>query len=232
MKIHHAALVAPVVLLAFISAPSPADAQQRQSRALAGFDAIEVGGNVDLFVRRVDGFVVEVEAPEGRAAKVLTEVIDGTLQIGRVEDFDWGEQGSVHITLPALVSLVVSSSSDVETEGTFASDNLRIVASGGSDAIIDVAVGALDIEASGRSDLRLSGSARSARVRSSGSSNLNASRLTTDEADIETRGAAYVSIVVRQKLVANASGGSGIRYSGEPGSVSVNTSGAAAIRRR
>jgi hypothetical protein len=232
MKIHHAALVAPVVLLAFISAPSPADAQQRQSRALAGFDAIEVGGHIDLFVRRGDGFVVEVEAPEGDAAKVLTEVIDGTLQIRREESFDWGELGSVHITLPALVSLVASSTSDVTTEGTFASDNLRIVASGGTDVTIDVAVGALEIEATHRSDLRLSGSARSARVQSSGRSNLNASRLTTDEADIETRDAAYVSIVVHQKLVADASGFSGIRYSGEPRSVSVNTSGGALIRRR
>jgi hypothetical protein len=232
MKIHHAALVAPVILLAFISAPSPADGQQRQSRALAGFDAIEVGGHIDLFVRRGDGFVVEVEAPEGDAAKVLTEVIDGTLQVGREKSFDWGDLGSVHITLPGLVSLVASSTSDVATEGKFASDNLRIVASGGTDVTIDVAVGALDIEASGRSDLRLSGSARSARVRSSGSSNLNASRLTTDEADIETRDAAYVSIVVRQKLVADASGVSGIRYSGEPGSVSVYTRGGAAIRRR
>jgi hypothetical protein len=232
VKIHQPALVVPVIILACMSAPPPADAQQRESRALAGFDAIEVGDHVDLFVRRGDGFVVEVEAPEGRAAKVLTEVVDGTLQIGREESFDWGELGSVHITLPVLVSLVASSTSDVTTEGTFASDNLRIVASGSTNVTIDVAVGALDVEATDASDLRLSGSARSARVQSSGRSGLNASRLTTDEADIETSGVSHTSIAVRQKLVADASGGSSISYGGEPGSVSANTSGFGLIRRR
>jgi hypothetical protein len=37
---------------------------------------------------------------------------------------------------------------------------------------------------------------------------------------------------VRQKIVADASGGSDITYTGQPASVSVNTSGGAEIHRR
>jgi hypothetical protein len=233
MKSYYAAVAASAIVVSSICAP--AHAQQRDSRPLSGFDAIEVGGGIDLFVRKGDGFAVEIEASEEDAAKIVTEVVDTTLQIRRKSSFDffsWSDDGAVHVTLPALVSLVASGGSDVKTEGTFASDSLRIVASGGSDLTIDVAAGVLDVDASGGSDLRLSGTARSARLESSGGSHLNASRLTTDEADVDSSGGSDLTIAVREKIVADASGGSDISYSGAPGSVNVNTSGGAEIRHR
>ena len=232
MKSSNGVLAASVVAL-LVSAP--AGAQQRQSRALTGFDAIEVGGGIDLFVRKGDGFVVEVEATEKDAAKIVTEVVGKTLQIKRDSAFDffnWGDLGAVHVTLPALVSLEASGGSDVDGEGTFSSDNLRIDASGGSDVTIEVTAGVLDLGVSGGSDMRISGSARSARVESSGGSDLNASALTVDEADVESSGGSDLRIAVRQKIVADASGGSDITYTGQPASVSVNTSGGAEIHRR
>ena len=232
MKSFNGVLAASVVAL-LVSAP--AGAQQRQSRALTGFDANEVGGGIDLFVRKGDGFVVEVEATEKDAAKIVTEVVGRTLQIKRDSAFDffnWGDLGAVHVTLPALVSLDASGGSDVKAEGTFSSDNLSIDASGGSDVTIDVTAGVLDVDVSGGSDMRISGSARSARVESSGGSDLNASALTVDEADVESSGGSDLRIAVRQKIVADASGGSDITYTGQPASVSVNTSGGAEIHRR
>jgi hypothetical protein len=233
MKTHHGALAALVILLPFASAPSAVDAQQRQSRPLTGFDAIEVGGGIDLVVRKGDAFVVEVVASEDDAAKIVTEVIDKTLQIKRKSNFfDWSGGGTVNVTMPTLVSLDASGGSDVKTEGTFASDNLRIAASGGSDLTIDVAAGALQLEASGGSDMRVSGTARSARVESSGGSDLNASALTADEADVESSGGSDLTISVRQKIVGDASGGSDVTYSGTPSSVNVNTSGGSEIHHR
>lgn len=233
MKTYHGVLAASVILLPFASTPSAADAQQRQSRPLTGFDAIAVGGGIDLILRKGDAFVVEVAASEDEAAKIVTEVVGKTLQIKRKSSFfDWGDGGTVYVTMPTLVSLDASGGSDVKTEGTFASDSLRIVASGGSDLTIDVAAGALDVEASGGSDLRLSGSARSARVQSSGGSDLNASALTADEADVDSSGGSDLTIGVRQKIVGDASGGSDVTYSGTPSSVNVNTSGGAEIHHR
>ena len=233
MKSYHGVLAASVVVVSLLSAA--AGAQQRQSRALTGFDAIEVGGGIDLFVRKGEGFVVEVEATEKDAAKIVTEVVGKTLQIRRETSFDffnWGDLGAVHVTLPALVALDASGGSDVRAEGMFSGDNLRIDASGGSDVTIDVTAGVLDLEVSGGSDMRISGSARSARVESSGGSDLNASALTVDEADVDSSGGSDLRIAVRQKIVADASGGSDITYTGQPASVSVNTSGGAEIHHR
>src|SRR5262245_22758706 len=150
MKTYHGVLAASVLLLSSATAPSAADAQQRQARPLTGFDAIEVGGGIDLVLRKGDTFVVEVAASEDVAAKIVTEVVDKTLRIGRKSNFfHWGDGGTGYVTLPTLVALDASGGSDVKTEGTFASDNLRIAASGGSDLTIDVAAGALTVEASG-----------------------------------------------------------------------------------
>jgi hypothetical protein len=234
MKTHHGVLALSVILLPFASAPSAADAQQRQSRPLEGFNAIEVGGGIELVLRKGDTFAVEVVASEDVAARIVTEVNDKTLRIGRKTNFfHWGDGGTVHVTMPALVSLDASGGSDVKTEGRFASDELRLVASGGSDLTIGVEAGVLSVQASGGSDVRLSGSARSARVQSSGGSDLNASGLTADEAEVDSSGGSDLAIgAVRQKITGEASGGSDVTYSGTPASVGVNTSGGAELHHR
>jgi hypothetical protein len=234
MKSYRGAFAASVIVLTLLC--GPAGAQQRQTRPLTGFDAIEVGGGIDLFVRKGDRFVVEVEASQDDAAKIVTEVVGSTLRIGREKNsrgfFDWGDLGAVHVTLPALVSLDASGGSDARADGTFSSDTMRVGASGGSDVTIAVAAGELNIDASGGSDLRISGSARSARVESSGGSDLNASALTVDEADVESSGGSDLSIAVRQKIVGDASGGSDITYTGQPATVNVDTSGGAELHHR
>jgi hypothetical protein len=228
---------APAVSLVLTSvlAATSAAAQQRETRPLEGFDAIEVGGGINLSLRQGERFVVEVVAEEN-LDEIVTEVRGGTLEIRRKQSlgfFDWGDDhGSVNVTLPKLTALHASGGSDVTTEGTFAAEALAVGASGGSEVTIAVAAGTLVVEASGGSDMRLSGTARSARVQSSGGSDLDASRLEAEEAEVESSGGSDLAIAVRDKIVANASGGSDITYSGNPSSVNVNTSGGADVTRR
>jgi hypothetical protein len=228
-------LAAPVVLLSALTAFGVADAQDRETRDLTGFNAVAVGGGINLFVRQGQPFRVEVAASDGDLDEIVTEVNAGKLEIRRRRPagfLDFGDRGTVSVTLPTLAALTASGGSDVKAQGTFSSDGLELVASGGSDMSIEVAVTELNVEASGGSDLTLSGNAKSARVQSSGGSDLNASKLTVDEADVHSSGGSDLSIGVRDKLVANASGGSDIHYTGQPGNVQVNSSGGGSINRR
>lgn len=235
MKTHAAASISRLLFVPLLATCVAAHAQNRETRALTGFDAISVGGGIDLFVRQGADVRVEVESDDD-LAEIVTEVRDGTLEIRRERSlsrfFDWGDHGAVHVTLPALTALTASGGSDVRAEGTFSGDKLAIVASGGSDVAIDVAVAALEATASGGSDTRLSGTARTARLQSSGGSDLDASRFTVAEATVESSGGSDISIGVSESIVANASGGSDITYSGDPRSVNVNASGGADVRRR
>ena len=229
-------VAARLIVISSLSAASFAYAQDKETRQLAGFDGISVGGGIDLVVRQGEGFLVEVQAPDGEADKIVTEVRAGKLEIRRERStfsfFDWGDHGSVTVRLPTLKSLTASGGSDVTTEGTITGSRLDLVASGGSDVAIAVAVTDLNVEASGGSDIRLSGTAGSARVQSSGGSDLNASELTAAKADLNSSGGSDLSIAVSDSLVANASGGSDIFYSGNPSSTSVNSSGGSDITRR
>ena len=235
MKTHAAASASRMLLGPFLTVALAASAQDRETRSLTGFDAIAVGGGIDLVVRQGDDFRVEVQSDDD-VAEILTEVRDGTLEIRRDRTlsgfFDWGDHGAVYVTLPALTALTASGGSDVRADGTLSGGDLAIVASGGSDVELDVAVDTLAATASGGSDTRLSGSARLARLHSSGGSDLNASRFTVAEANVESSGGSDVSIAVSERIVGNASGGSDITYSGDPRTVSVNASGGADVRRR
>jgi hypothetical protein len=234
MKIN-AAVAAELALLSALAAS--ADAEERETRDLTGFNAVAVGSGIDLTLRQGEPFRVEVSAPDGELAKIVTEVRGNTLDIRRERSgvFGWwggGDSGSVSVTLPAIVAVTASGGSDVRAEGTLSGTNLELVASGGSDLTVDIAVTTLEITASGGSDVDVSGSARTASVQSSGGSDLNASRLAVDEADVHSSGGSDLSIEVREKLVANASGGSDINYSGQPRDVEINSSGGGGVRQR
>jgi hypothetical protein len=233
MKTANASLALRLALLSIPAAALPAHAEETETRSLAGFDGVAVSGGIDLTLRQGDSFRVEVTADD--VADVVTEVNGGTLEIKRPRTrglFNWGDSGSVEVTLPKLVELTASGGSEVRTVGAFSGDRLDLVASGGSEVALEAAVATLNVTASGGSDLRLSGSARTASVQSSGGSDLDASGLIADEADVNSSGGSDLAIGVRNRLVANASGGSDVSYSGEPSTVQVNSSGGGDVRRR
>jgi Putative auto-transporter adhesin, head GIN domain len=236
MQTNSRALGIGLVLVALLPACLKTPAQDRGVRDLGAFESVAIGGGLDLLLRQGERFVVEVESSDGDSSDIITEVRAGTLEIRREHSFfdffHWGDHGSVQVTMPKLVSLTASGGSDVTTEGTFPGDAVRINASGGSDVIIDVSANTLEAQASGGSDLSLTGSARSARLEASGGSDLNASRFTADEANLQSTGGSDLSVTVRDKIVANASGGSDITYGGEPSSVEINKSGGGDVTRR
>ena len=69
------------VQLILLSASLPAYAQQTETRPLADFTSVAVGGGIDLFLRQGDRFVVEVSSED--LADIVTEVHTGTLEISR-----------------------------------------------------------------------------------------------------------------------------------------------------
>jgi hypothetical protein len=224
---------ARAIYLALLVAALPAAAEDRETRSLTGFTGVAVGGGIELSLRQGEPFNVEVVADDGELDEIVTEIRNGTLEIRRSRSwgwFNWGDAGSVSITMPTLVALTASGGSDVQSEGTFTSNAVEIVASGGSDVAIDVTAGTLEVTASGGSDVRLSGSARSARVQTSGGSDLDARSFTADDADVQSSGGSDLAIGVRNRIVGNASGGSDIRYTGEPSVVQVNSSGGGGVQ--
>lgn len=219
-------LSACVIALALALLAVPGEGADQALRELRGFNAIDVGGGVDLVVRQGETFRVEVDASNGESDDVLTGVEGSTLKIGRRSrsgDLSgWFAGYSVSVTLPELVSLVASAGSDVASEGVLAGGHLSIRASGGSDLVLQARVAELDVQASGGSDTRLSGTADILHTRASGGSDLDARGLQAREAHLATSGGSDSDVTVSETLVVDASGGSDVIYRGDPGIVDIN----------
>jgi len=228
-------LTAVGFLVAAVSVTSPLTAQQRDVRNLSGFHSVSIGGGLDLYLKRGDTFVVEVDGDD-EPSRIITEVRDGTLEVRRdgkwTDFFGAGDEGEVYVTMPTLQALSASGGSDVSVEGTFSGDALRVAASGGSDVELDATMNSVDVQASGGSDVELTGSARSARLASSGGADIDAARFVVDEADVESSGGSDLSIGVRNSIVGHASGGSDVTYTGNPATVNVESSGGGDVTRR
>lgn len=210
-----------------------AQERQIQTRDLSGFAGIAVSGGIDLELQQGDDFLVEVTG--ANADDVITEVKDGTLVIhrqGRKSLFGWWPGSSATVRLPVLESLAASGGSDVDAADQFHGDRLDVVASGGSDVEITVAVTSLNIEASGGSDFDLSGTADTAVLRASGGSDLNGRSFRAREVQLHTSGGSDSVFGVDERLSGDASGGSDVTYIGNPGTVEVDTSAGSDVRRR
>jgi hypothetical protein len=225
------------VLAAHIQLWSPtAGAEDRQSRDLSGFDAIAVSNGIDLHLRQGDEFRVEVAASKGDTDQIVTEIDGHTLRIRREPGpgrlFGWFDHYAADVTLPRLEALEVSGGSNVSADGAVSGDGLSVRASGGSDVALEVAVESLSLDLSGGSDASIGGTAGALRAATSGGSDLDAGRLAAREAELRSSGGSGVRVHVLERLVATASGGSDISYSGNPASVDVDAHASADVRRR
>jgi hypothetical protein len=230
---------AVLVLAALSLAASAALAQHSQTRDLAGFDSITVGGNVDLVIRQGGDFSVEVITEDAEdLARVITEVNDGTLEIHQREPGGWFNFDFIHssvevaVTMPELRALRTSGASDTRTDGDLSGERLEIRASGGSDLRLALDVDELIVRTSGGSDAIFSGRTGLLEARSSGGSDLQAAELTARVAELRGSGGSDMMVAVTDRLEARASGGSDIIYSGNPSETDIDSSGGADVVKR
>lgn len=234
MNTLHKILLTTPLLMA--GATALAETEQRE---LQDFDAIEAGGGIDLVLTQGAEFSVVVETEDGDLEDIVTEVRNGTLHIhldrerfNRFSRNDWFTDYHAAITLPTLTELEAGGGSDVTATGTFTGNELDISASGGSDVVLDLNVDRLELNASGGSDMEISGTANFLDAEASGGSDLDASDLVAIEVDADASGGSDLDVHVTGILTADGSGGSDIRYEGNPTERDTDTSGGADIRGR
>ncbi|MEO8316088.1 MAG: head GIN domain-containing protein [Pseudomonadota bacterium] len=232
-----------VALLLCLSALA-ALAKDTDKRDLDGFHAIAVGGGIDLVIHQGSRYAVTVHAESGDTDDVETQIEHDTLIIRKTSGFfssgvfhgfgvfRWFEHFSVDVTLPKLENVSASGGSNVGFDSNFSAEKLQLRTSGGSDLRFTGKADSLDVITSGGSDTFLDGSARQLTVRISGGSDLHARGFEVSDAELVASGGSDIDITVKEKLSARASGGSDIRYAGNPPHTDVKASGGADIRAR
>lgn len=204
-----------------------AQAQQQQSRPVTdNFQQVESGGGIDVYLTQGPTAAVTVEAPPEALPHVVTEVRNGALVIHWEQNYSWhsmaswntltGRQRSVrvYITAPHLTGLVLSGGADAHGQTPLRADDFSIRASGGSDVTLALQAKTVRAESSGGSDVTLTGKVERQEMKFSGGSDYHGFGLQSATATISASGGSDAEAWVDGELVANASGGSDLRYKG------------------
>lgn len=182
-----------------------------ESRELADFDSIEVGGVFQVEITAQKDFAVEIEADDNLLQYIKTEVSGGRLEISTDKRIKTSNPIRVRISAPNIERLDASGASRV--------------------SLTNINNAELTVDTSGASKINIAGETSNLIVDVSGASQIDAEGLKTVNANVEASGASHVNLNVSGELRSDASGASRITYSGTP-NVSKKTSGASTVSQR
>ena len=185
---------------------------QTEKRNLADFNAIEVGGAVEVEVVAQKDFSVEVEADDNLLQFIKTEVSGDTLKISTEKHFSTRNPIRVRISAPDIENLEVSGASKL--------------------ALLNLKNDSLRVDASGASKIKVDGETKNLEIELSGASRLDAENLKSENADVDASGASNATIYVSNDLNADLSGASSVNYSGNPKNTVKKTSGASSVKEK
>jgi hypothetical protein len=184
-------------------------------RHLPPFDAIDVGGAVNLNILKGESQMVKVETDENLMDDVVTEVEQNVLTITS-KGIKNPTKLNVYIVVPGLKAIKAHGASEVTGESLFESDEFVVDACGASSVYMNFDVNQLKSDISGASDVTLSGRANFHKIHVSGAGSLNAKGLVTQDADYLVEGASDAFLNVTGNLSGESKGASDVRFIGDP----------------
>ena len=188
------------------------------------FTKISVNRGIDVIVEQSDAVEVTVEADQNLLSHITTKVENGTLIVSSDVNVYNAESETVHVKMPAVSGLESTSGSTVKTNGTLKSittvSDIRIISSSGSEIEATLEYDAINAESSSGSTITLSGKALKLRTATSSGSNIDAETLLANEVTAEATSGSSNEVHPLVNLIAKASSGASIDYSGTPKNIS------------
>ena len=209
------------------------DNGDRISFDFEGFQSVDIGSIFNTEILAGSDWDVVVSGRDSDLEDVIAKVTNGELNINFKKDISkWDrnrKEVRVYITMPELASLDLSGAAKGRIFG-FDQHHMDVSLSGASVTEMDVNLTEANIELAGVSRLTLSGNGENLEATVSGASNLDAEDFMVDYAVVNVSGASKARVHVNKELEIDASGGSSVRYSGEPMIRSDRSSGSSIIK--
>lgn len=227
-----AARIASAFLLmaAFVALAVAAD--RRESRPLAGFNAIALSAPIKVEVTQGEAETLALEGDEAALADLETVVEQGVLHIRTRSRIQVAGMSKVRarVGAKALEALRISGSGDIVARELRA-QGFRIAVSGSG----DVRIGALtatrvEVAVSGSGDVTVGGRADFVSTSIAGSGDVNVGKLEAREAKVSIAGSGDATLWARESLNVSIVGSGDVRYYGDP-AVKRSVVGAGSVRR-
>jgi phage shock protein PspC (stress-responsive transcriptional regulator) len=197
------------------------------------FESVDISSVFRAEIFAGEDWEVSVSGRDRDLEDVVVKVSNGELNVGFKRDISRWDRNrrevKVFITMPELENVELSGAAKSKIYG-FDQHHMDINLSGASVTDMDVNLTEADIELEGVAKLNLSGSGERLEAKISGASNLDAAEYETDYAVVSVSGASKARVHVVKELDINASGGSSVRYTGNPMIKSDRSGGSSIIK--
>ena len=171
------------------------------------FNEIAVSSGIDLYLNQSATETVTIKGNEDLIKDVIVEQKGGLLVIKFKDGISWGrmfknESIKAYVNFKNIKALTASGGSDVFTQNNLKADALKLIASGGSDLKLTLAVKDLSLTVSGGSDAELKGSGENLIATASGGSDIDAFAYLVNNAKVTASGGSDANIYVNKALEA------------------------------
>ncbi len=204
-----------------------------ESRTAGTFTGVDVGGNIDLYVKQDSARSIKIEADENLMQYIEVKMEGEKLMIQPKDGYNLS--GSKHIKVyvssPVFREIEASGACDIIGENVLTStDEIAIDVTGASNAELELKAPKISIDMTGASDVKLKGQTKDLHIEASGASHAKCYELLSENADVDVTGASSAEVFASIKLNADASGASDVRYKGNA-TVTQSTSGAGSVKK-
>jgi phage shock protein PspC (stress-responsive transcriptional regulator) len=198
------------------------------------FDRITISGPYHVQIKQGNNYAVTARGAREDLNKLKVSKDGNELEIAsrdRVFNlFEDRKNVLIQITVPQLRSLDMSGAIRADI-GHIKADNFTLALSGATRSNVQINASTLKADISGASQSTFSGRVDRLEFNASGASKMDATKLEANTVDIDVSGACMADVYATSTLRADASGGSRIRYKGNPDNVVTDVSGASKVSR-
>jgi len=204
-----------------------------ETRDISGFTGVHISSGIDVYLSQGNSFEVRVEADENLQEVILTEM-NGSMLVVKTErvSIRRAKSKKVHVTLPELKELKISSAGDCNGQTPFNCEDLRLSISSAGDLTLEVDAERIDLEISSSGDASISGSADVFNVDLSSAGDLNAFDLIAARVDVNVSSAGDARVHATEEISMNASSAGNIYYTGDAQVLHSHSSSAGDIVRK
>jgi hypothetical protein len=210
-------------ILLFISAK----AQITELRDSKPFNQLEVSGAANVQFTQGDSTTIKVVANDAEINNVYTSVENGILTVRGKGNFK--NSYKIYVSSKNLNHITASGASKVTILNTLQTDTLFINATGASDVVGNINTTLTDVTASGASGVNLEGTTQTLVGVISGASSLKAYKLNSVNTFATVSGASTAKVSASQKINANATGASSVKFKGDAKEVSAEASSSSSV---
>ncbi|NVO85463.1 head GIN domain-containing protein [Hymenobacter terrestris] len=212
-------------------------ADTRETRTVAPFTAVSLGGSMQVVYRQGSPQKVEVQGDTEDLAQIETVVENGKLRIqtkpgGNLKWSNLKGKVTIYVTAPTVTALSVGGSGSLRAAEPIRAEKLRLAVGGsGSLVLASVTAETIDSSVAGSGSLKIGGgSATSQQISISGSGGVSAEALTSKTCEVRVAGSGSCRVQATETLDARLAGSGGVYVRGNP-RVSSSTAGSGRVHK-